>query len=58
VIGYLGAVESRPPTAGLLIACTTTGLPASGLSTVVGVVDGDTLVIDLDDEIRHELAAA
>ena len=57
--GYLGAVESRPPTAGLLwpvlglvagllIACTTTGLPESGLGTVVGVVDGDTLVIDLD----------
>jgi len=59
VTGYLRAVESRPPTAGLLwpvlglvagllIACTTTGLPASGLGTVVGVVDGDTLVIDLD----------
>jgi len=57
VTGYLRAVESRPPTAGLLIAYTTTGLPASGLGTVVGVVDGDTLVIDLDDGMRHELNA-
>jgi micrococcal nuclease len=59
VNGDLSTVESRPRTAGLLwpvlglvagllIACTTSGLPESGLGTVVGVVDGDTLVVDLD----------
>jgi len=59
VPGYLRPVESHQSTAGLLwpvlglvagllIACTTSGLPESGLGTVVGVVDGDTLVIDLD----------
>jgi len=34
--------------AGLLIACTTIEIPEDGLGRVVGVVDGDTLVVDLD----------